>query len=302
MVTPLRAALLVSSILVLAASAAAQDAPPSEADRHVSQGEALFEAANYDAALAEFEAAYELLEGTADRYFLLWNIGQCHERLFRYDRALEYYQRYLDEGGPEAEDRATVEATMRALDGLLGEVTIDVNVDGAEVAVDGHVVDTAPGTIRLAGGIHSIEVRAAGHASEVREVQIAARQTLHIEITLHIISDYQGVDPWLFWSSGALAVASALVGGGLGIAALVDSSNVARLVPDLRSQEDRDRIASLALGADILYGTAGVFATTALVLAFLTNWDGSPATSEATAFLLPVPSPDGLGVVAGGTW
>jgi len=288
-------------LLPLVALGAVSAQAPSEVERQIAQGEALFEAGNFDAALAEFDSAYALLEGDPTRYYLLWNIGQCHERLFHYDRALAYYQRYLDEGGPGAEDRATVEATMRALDGLLARVEVSANVEGASIWVDGHEVDVVPATIRVPGGTHRVEVRAEGHTAEVREIQLAARGTLRIEIVLHVVSDFEGLEPWLFWTSGGVALVSALVGAGVGIAALVDSSNVTARDRQTRSEEDRVRSAGLALGADVLYGVAGLFATTALVLAFLTDWDDGPPRGP-TATLLPVIGADGFGLALGGTW
>jgi hypothetical protein len=292
-------------VFCVAGGARAQDVAPSEADRRLAQGEALFEAENYDAALAEFEAAHGLLEGNPDRYLLLWNIGQCHERLFRYDRALDYYQRYLDEGGPDAADRAAVEATMRALESLLATVSITVNVEGAVVWVDGHEVGDAPGDVRVTSGTHSIEIRASGYATEIREVQVAVRGEAHIEVTLRVISDYEGLDPWIFWTSAGLAVATGIAGAGVGISALVESSNVQAFPVDARSQEDRDRVGALALGADVLYGVAGLFATTAVVLAFLTDWDGSPGsapTGERAVLVVPWLDGERVGLSIGGAW
>jgi hypothetical protein len=279
-------------------------AEPTEAARHIAQGEELFAAENFDAALAEFEAAHALLEGNAGRYLLLWNIGQCHERLFHYDRALDYYQRYLDEGGPEAEDRAAVEATMRALENLLATVELEVNVEGAEVWVDGHPVGTAPGTIRVTSGTHTVEVRASGHASEIREVQVAVRGTAHLDITLRVTSDYQGLEPWLFWATAGVGVLTAVIGGGVGIAAVVDSMNVQSFTTDARAEEDRQRIGSLSLAADVLYGIAGTFVITAVVLAFLTDWDG-PAAGNGEAgptavFALPWVDGTSTGLSVGG--
>jgi hypothetical protein len=47
-------------------------------------------------------------------------------------------------------------------------------------------------------------------------------------------------------------------------------------------QDDLDRIDRLALGADLLYGSAGLFAVAAVVLAFLTDWGGGDEAPDDT--------------------
>lgn len=91
--------------------------PPNmvEARERMVRGEALFVAGNFDAALAEFQRAYELAGDHPNRYLVLYNIGQCHELSFRSDEALRVYREYLRLGGDEAEDRENVEAHVEEL-------------------------------------------------------------------------------------------------------------------------------------------------------------------------------------------
>lgn len=276
-------------LLAMAGLARAQELPP-EAQRQIAQGEALFEADNYEAAIAEFQAAYAILDGHPARYFLLWNIGQCNERLFRYDRALQLYRRYLAEGGPEAEDRATVEATMRALEGLLGTIHISTNVARAELWVDDLMVGEAPGDVLLTGGRHTLELRAPGHLPARREIQITARGSLDEFILLEVIPDDTRIDPAWSVLSGVLALASAGVGTGFWVYAQ-DQWNATRGV-DL-GDGAQERIDQAALTGDVLFGTAGLFAVTAVVLGFFTRWSGEPV-SAPDAQALVVPSPDGV--------
>src|SRR5689334_23133066 len=84
--------------------------PYAAAHQVVERGEALFALGNYDAARSEFQQAYRLLAGHPRRYIVLHNLALCYERMFHYDDALAYYERYLSEGGPAAEDRAQIEA------------------------------------------------------------------------------------------------------------------------------------------------------------------------------------------------
>jgi hypothetical protein len=191
---------------------------------------------------------------------------------------------------------------MRALEGLLGAVEVTSDVPGAEIAVDGHPVGQTPSTVRVTSGTHHIEIRLTGYASEMREVELAVRQTVRLEITLHVVSDFEGLEPWVFWASTGIAVAALISGVAVGIAALLDSQSTSAIDTMARTQEDRDRIAGLALTADVLYGVAGLFGATSLVLAFLTDWDGhgTAAPAETAWRLVPYGTPSSFGVSAQG--
>ena len=107
----------------------ASDTALAEARERIGTGEQLFEMGNFNAALAEFERAGTLLEGHPMHYLVLYNIGQCYEQLFQYGRAMSYYQRYLDEGGADAEDAGEVRGKIQVLRSLLGTITVTVNTE-----------------------------------------------------------------------------------------------------------------------------------------------------------------------------
>jgi len=304
-----------------AAQAQAEVPPPAspalvEARQHIAAGEAFITAENYDAALVEFQRAYELLEGNPIRFIVLFNIGQCHERMFRYDLALDFYRRYLAEGGENAEDRVMVEATIRTLDGLLATLVISANVM-AEVWVDDRQVMTLTASdrdVRIPGGVHTVELRLRGYVPASQQVQVAARSRTPITFTLEQLSEqYKGISPWLFWASGGVAVACALGGAIVGILALTESQSLQKRADDvtnpdrfLVSDADNDSVRTLALTADILFGGALLFGATAFTLAFLTNWGGdeAPAADATTARfqLAPAISPTSAGVSVAGSF
>jgi tetratricopeptide (TPR) repeat protein len=266
------------------ASSANQEPAPSAnvlaAREHFDRGEGLFRRQNYAAAVAEFNEAYRLLEGNPHQYTVLYNRGQCNERLFRYDAALNDYTEYLREGGADAPDRAAVEATIRALEGLLAVVHVTTNVPSAEVWVDQRVVGTAPGDLRIPGGRHTIELRAQGYAPAQCEIEVPARSRQDVALNLERLNANRGISPVFFWGASAVAVAAALVGGGFGIAAIATSNDVhARLMdPVLKfgvTEDDRGNIQRLALTADILYASAALFAVGAGVLFFVTDRGGN---------------------------
>lgn len=269
--------------LVTPTLGSAQDLPPEVSERQV-QGEALFEAENYDAALVEFERVYDLLEGYPFQYFVLFNIGQCHERLFHYDQALAYYQRYLDEGGPEAEDRPTVEATIRALDGLLGTVVVTANVEGAEVWIDDRRVGTAPGSFRVPSGSHVVEIRSEGHSPARGETTVAARRETAIELLLEALGADHGLPPAIFASGAGLTLGAVGVAIGFWVSAQVqhDAAVARAMRTDERQYElvqaDLDAIAQSALIGDVMLGVAGALAIGSFVLFLFTDFsDDAPA-------------------------
>ena len=92
-----RATLLSSALLAfsVAAPAHAQDAADDEAQAraHFQTGTELFQAADYEPALAEYEQAYELSREPA----LMYNLYLCHERLGNLAEATDWLARYLEE-------------------------------------------------------------------------------------------------------------------------------------------------------------------------------------------------------------
>jgi hypothetical protein len=290
-VTLFRAAIVVA-VMATASTALAQD-PPNvvQAREHLARGNLLLEQQNFDAALTEFQTAYDIVGEHPVRHVILFNIGKAHERMFRYDLALEYYERYLVEGGPEATDRATVQATIATLQGLLATLDIQTNVASAEVWVNDRMVGTAPGSVRIPGGRHVVELRAAGYAPERQEVQVPAQNVLAMTFTLTALADeYRGLPPVIFWSTAGVAAASLIVGSVVGILALGQRGSVDSQLEDMvgrlegdRLEEKRSQIQTLSLVADLFFGGAALFGVGALVLAFLTDWGGEGEAEAAPA-------------------
>lgn len=309
---------IVALALFLAAPARAQDAPPPEpppaaeesppsaaqveAEQAFERGEALFARGNYDAALAEYERAYELLEGHPQAHVLLFNIGQAHERLYRYDRALEYYRRYLDEGGDDAEDRAGVEARMQTLEALLGSARVETNVEGAEIWVDEHRLGAAPATVRLTGGPHVMELRAEGYSPGRREIQIAAGQTLDVRVDLS--EQLQGIAPTWFVLVTTAAAAALVAGIVLGSVTLAEREAIDALLDDpmrrfeVVPEDVQPRLLALALATDLMLGVGLGLAVTAAILAALTDWTPGPAETV----VVPSAGRDHVGVAIGGAF
>lgn len=294
--------------LWLCAGAAQAQEAGADARTHFAQGAALFERNNYDAALTEFERAYELGTANPNRYVVLFNIGQCHERMFRYELALRYYRQYLEQAPPTTANRATVEATVNALEGLLATLRIRVNVPRAEVWVDDRRVGEAPGDVRVPGGRHVVELRASGHSPARQEVQVPARDTRELTFALEQLSQRRGISPVFFWSAaGATALCAGLTVA-FGVQVTSARSDVdARLANSAArfdvTEDDRANIQRLALTTDIFVAGAALFGVGTGILFFLTQWHSPAATpSGPRAMVTPTLSPSATGLQLTGSF
>lgn len=288
---------LLVSVRALGQEVTFETAPPpvpAEARAHLDRGEQLFEAGGFDAALAEYQAAHRDMEGHPLRYLVEFNVAQCHERLSQYDLALEHYQRYLDEGGSAESDADAVRGRIEVLSGLLG--TIDVTLTWpVEVAADARPevelwlgdrrIGVAPGAIRLPGGNHALEARAAGFESRIEQLQLSSGARVAVTFTMTPLAAGGGLDPAVFWGVSAAAVVAALVGGAIGITVLMDGARASLGEPEdaTFTMADVASIRERSLVADVFYGTAGLFAVTAVILYFASDWSGpDPSQSEGT--------------------
>lgn len=272
------------------------DSREEEARERFRQGLALARAGNCAGALAELNASLEIME----RPNTLFNIARCHEELFRYDLAVASYERYIQIAPPDADDRPAVAATMRQLRMLLGTIVVRSNVD-AEVWIGERVVGAAPGEVLVPGGRHSLELRAEGYVSERREVEVAGRQRVEVELELQQaqvtnvtevteqhthqtveVTEEGGAPPAVFFTGVGLTAAAGVLALGFGAKALASQGDAESINP-----LDRDAIEAAnndtkdaALLADIFIGVTGALAVTTLVLFFLTDFDGDPEPGE----------------------
>jgi tetratricopeptide (TPR) repeat protein len=231
-----------------------------------------FDAGDFGAALVEFSRAYELLEHDPRRAELLNNIAVCHERMFRYDLALHYYERYLREGAASGADRAEVEAVIRGLRGLLGTLRITANVS-SEIWIDDRPFGVLSREVLVPAGSHVIELRARAHEPARREIRVVPRaaQSLHFE--LQPLPQYSGVRPAYFWTGVGLTGTALVTGAALNLRALGEKKDAEALaLMKLATVEDERKYQNLALASYLAYGATALFAVGSTVLFFLTDW------------------------------
>jgi tetratricopeptide (TPR) repeat protein len=267
---------------------------------YLEQGEVTFNSKNYEAALAEFEHAYGVLKGHPKQCETLKNIGLCHERLFRYDRALEYFHRYLSECGAGAKERDKIEQKIEVLKDLLGVLKVTVNKP-AEVWVDNVLIGKAPGDLLVSGGRHTVELRAIGYESEQREISVPGGAIHELSFTLKEISEYKGISPVFFGSAAGLAVISAGIGTWFGVQALSERSDADERLSEQNLEKHKKAISSSALKADVFFATAGVLTLGAGILCLFTDWGREQKTaptdkSEAKMNLVPMGTDRGVAI------
>lgn len=242
-------------------------------------------------AIAEFQRAYDLLEGSPRRYQVNANIGRCLVMLGQYDRALLYYHRFLSEGGEGSPDGPGVQSRIEQLEDVLGAIEVQSNV-AAEVWLDNRQVGEAPGTVRVPGGRHRVELRARGYSSAQQEVDVTARRSVRAAFTLDVINN-RGISPVFFWSGVGLTAVSVGIGTVFGVQALSARSDVdtrlASTDPRVRftaGDADAAHLRSLSLTADVFFASAVVLGVGTAVLLLVTNFHRSPAEAQRARFLV----------------
>lgn len=99
---------LVALLVLSSAAGAAEPLTDDEAGkRHYMSAQAYFDQAAYGDALREYQASYRLSKYPA----ILYQIGQCQERLGQISEAIATFESYL-QADPQSKRRASVETTI----------------------------------------------------------------------------------------------------------------------------------------------------------------------------------------------
>jgi tetratricopeptide (TPR) repeat protein len=146
-----------------AAAFAGEGGDGPSAKQHFLQGVSHFKEGKFSLALESFKASYAL----HPHWELHYDIGLCYKELGFYVEAKREFEAYIIQGkGKIPIDRQEIIfSVMAEITGLLGLLDVTVNVKGAAITVDGHLVGTCPlpGPIELNRGEHVIEASAGGY-------------------------------------------------------------------------------------------------------------------------------------------
>jgi hypothetical protein len=232
--------------------------PTGNASEHFSRGVTFYKSGSLDAALAEFNRAYELRPD----HRVLFNVGQVHSEKQDWVSAIRAFRLYLAEGADEipADRAAAVRDMIKDAQGRVASVTIKANVLG-EVLVDGASAGStrSAAPVLVNAGIREIVVRADAFRPQSRRLILAGGEERSLDFVLEPVVALAGTDdgsvpgggpsPRRGLSTGAwVSFGGALVlAGGAVITALLtrqaqqNFSNELGRTPGDRMEIDRDR-------------------------------------------------------------
>ncbi len=166
-------------------SGRADPTPTDVGKHHFQQAIALYNDGNFSAALAEFQAAYEVKPAPG----ILYNIGLTYKALFLYNDAIRTLEQYLaEEHTIPAERRAEATQLIGEMRALLAEVSLHVSPDGAEVKLDNRLIGVAPvDKYFIAAGRHVLEVTHDGYVSRSKELMVTAGVPLRVAVDLAVV-------------------------------------------------------------------------------------------------------------------
>ncbi len=191
-------------VCVTDTSFAQEPSRKDSAREHFQRGMEFYEEGRYDAALAEFQRAYDL----APAHQALYNLGRVHAALGHAVESARAYEQYLKDARGRVPRRKIreVRAALRREQSRIARLVVDTPVRGAVVSIDGSDVASTPLTepIFVSAGSHTVEVRAPGYASSKRSIRVAGGVERRIKVdlsrmversgTLRIVTSVPGVD------------------------------------------------------------------------------------------------------------
>lgn len=206
------------ALAALAASLAAGARASADAvDDSFRAGNRAFEAGNFAEAERHYESAFAARPG-AD---IAANLAQAESELGKKAEAAEHvaYALRRMSASTRPEQRAAMEGLMAELKKAVCELTVETNVAGATVSVDGRKVGLTPleGSVFVEPGKRTIKAELAAHAPATTSVDASAGGSGKVSLKLE--SGGGGGDKPL-WPIGVLAGAGA-AGLGVGIAGFV---------------------------------------------------------------------------------
>lgn len=310
------AVLLICLALPALSMAQSESSNEQQAGTHFERGVELYGEGNLDAALVEFERAYELVP----TYRVLYNLGQLQAERNEYVAALELFEKYLAEGDAEipAARKAETNAEIAKLRARVAELWVDTDVAGAQLFVNDKLVGALPlwEDILINPGVCHLRVEKDGQRAATRTVKVASGDKLRIEMpledaaqapeaaradTAHAAETSASYKPFWLSSAAALAVGgSALTFGLLTRAADRDLSNELARFP-VREAELADQRSKVKTYAGLTDGFAAAAAVTVgVALYFLIAPPQAPARARDVASgksLHVLPGPGGVSLL-----
>ena len=163
---------------------AAADPGVGEARDRFLRGVDLYREGSFDAALAEFNKAYQL----APNFRVLYNMAQVQTERHDYVAALKLLAQYLKDGGTEipADRQAQVQQELTSLKARVTELTVTSNVADAELDIDGAAVGNLPldKPVLVGAGVRQIQLRKPGYVGNEKTLTVAGGDTMTVDLQM----------------------------------------------------------------------------------------------------------------------
>ncbi|MCC7382609.1 MAG: PEGA domain-containing protein [Deltaproteobacteria bacterium] len=173
-------------VLILVATAAparAVEDPKAAARALINEGNTLYAAGDYAAALARYQSAYDMYPSPK----IFFNLAKTNDKLGNPAAAVAFYDRFLAEGGiePGSSLYRDASAAREAIAATLGRLTFQANVLGAKLFVDGKEAGQMPrDPLLVAAGTHEVVAQLPGYSTFHGNVTVGAGETQALTITL----------------------------------------------------------------------------------------------------------------------
>jgi hypothetical protein len=285
----------------------AQAAAQASAADHFERGIELYQEGSLDAALVEFERAYE----SVPDYRVLYNLAQVQTQRGEYVEAIALFEKYLAEGGESItpERKTEVEQDLVKLNGRVARLWVESNADGAELFINGKQVGVLPLTqpVLINSGVCDIRVTRAGYEPRLHQVKVAGGEKPRVSLPLTAIAPTpvapaqrspltartrtEEVSYTPFWVSFGAAAVLGGASGGLGYWALQRRNDMDDELAKLPANRDlvearSNDVRRFSLWADVCGAAAVVAGGTALY--FLISPSKSTTDEDAVVSSLEI--------------
>jgi hypothetical protein len=152
-----------------------------------------FRAGNYEEARRAFAECYQLMPKSD----VLRNLSISEIQSGHYVSAARHLKQLLSQPGDLPSNvREEANSRLAQAEAQIGQLKIGVDVAGAEISIDGHVIGRSPldGSWYIEPGQHEIIVSKAGYPAESRQVFALAGVAIPIDVSLETLRREQAAD------------------------------------------------------------------------------------------------------------
>jgi len=289
------------------ATAQAQDPRSDQAREHFARGQTAYNQGDYEAAIREWNSAYEL----DARPRIQFNLAQAYERLGRLTEALTALDNYIEAADPNDAQQADARSRRGAIRQRLDRTGVRITgaPDGALITIDDQDWGRAPrpDTIRLEPGSHRVRIKLDGYSDFTAVVSVPAGQEVEVAVEMsEATAPVAGPAGATESSSGGSILPYVVIGAGgaLFVGGLLIGTAAVGQAKDAPSKDstEADDARSLAAVADLTMVVGLVGAGVGVVLMLLDGGSDSSERVAGSVRVTPVAGPTAWGASAAVTF